>query len=126
MKNIKRLLGALLVLSLFLAGCGTDETKEENNQDDNVQETEQSPTLSSDEEVEEEISSNKNVESVSVQIDATGDDEYVNVDLVVKDDKNIEEEIEEYVDIIKEAYPEHIIDIIAIHDDHLVYQETFE
>lgn len=122
MKNIKRLIGMMLVLSLFLVGCAS-------NDDSDVNEAEapkEATSLSSDADIQEEIEANKNVEEVMIQIDATGEEDYVNVDIVVKKDENVEEDAEEFAAKIQEEYPDHIIDMIIIHDDHLIYQNQFE
>lgn len=130
MRIFKFMISAMLISSLFLVGCSSNDQTEQPNESEDINEEqnidEEEQTLGGDEEIQEILEANKEVDSVMVQIDKTGETQFVNIDIVVSSDKNTEENAETYVEQIKDKYPDHSIDMIIIHDDQVIYQNQFE
>lgn len=131
MKNIKRLIGAMLVLSLFLVGCsGNDDQDSDAPNDTETEVTEEEvdlrPSFEEDKDVQEEIEANENVEQAVIQLDTTGDKDAVNVDIMMTTDEDVEKEADKFADQIREAYPDHVIDMIIVYDDNVIHKEQYE
>lgn len=131
MKNIKRLIGAMLVLSLFLVGCsGNDDQDSDAPNDAETEVTEEEvdlrPSFEEDKDVQEEIEANENVEQAVIQLDTTGDKDAVNVDIMMTTDEDVEKDADKFADQIREAYPDHIIDMIIVYDDNVIHKEQYE
>lgn len=156
MKTIKYLGIISIVLLMILVGCQSkdEETKTESdtsetemseeveNQDDkdispkedSTEENEENTTddfdhqitLEADEDTAKELEKDENVEKVMVQVEATGEYRFVNVDITLKSKADGEKIAQHYADILKEKYPDHIIDMIIIHDGDILFQDTFE
>lgn len=131
MNFFKFMISTVLVFSLFLVGCSSSNDQPEQptesettNEGSNTNNEEQA--LGGDEVIKETLEANKDVDSAMVQIDKTGETQFVNVDIIVSSDDEPEAKAETYAEQIKDKYPDHTIDIMIIHDDQVIYQNKFE
>lgn len=146
------LTGLLIALSFVLiTGCsGNEETEKAGNQDtageaenqedqaneetpagdETTQEGEgQAPntSLEADADLETQLEEDEGIDDVMVQV-VEGDRKAVNVDIQINDQQALsaDELIEKYSPVIKEKYPDHIVDIIVAKDGSIVKQTTLE
>lgn len=137
---------SMLALSIVLiTGCGsTNDDKnvvevlpqEEQDLQDESQEQNQkvdeggseAPTsLNSEIDLEKEIASEPGIENVMVQV-VEGETNRVNADIEINaDQKQTPDEVADtYSEIIKEKYPDYLVDIIVVQDGTMLTQKTYK
>lgn len=143
MKTFKLLFAISVTLLFVLVGCSNDEpetgtdsnpssTNESGDENaveeggDGTDEGDSNVSLEADEETANELKDDENVEDVMIQIETRDENKFVNADITVASEVDGEEAATKYADILKEKYPDHIIDIIIVHDGTILHQQTFE
>lgn len=140
--------GALLLSAAMLTGCGGEEEDTETaptsapdeevvdepaepTPDDEARENGsevENKTLNKEEELQEQIHADPGIERAMVQVVESEDEKRVNADIVLTGDQDepADEIADHYADIIKEKYPDYVVDIIIVRDGTQLTHKTYE
>lgn len=114
---------------LVIVGCSTDDDTETDPVEEEEQEEEQvpPPTLDNDEDLQTLLEEEEEVEKVMVQVVESEEERSLNIDIEIGAEVEWSEELQnKYEEMIREEYPEEVIDLIIVQDGAVLEQVTLE
>ncbi|MDA3129929.1 hypothetical protein ACFPTR_12525 [Aliibacillus thermotolerans] len=131
MVSMKKWLTMIALSSLLIVvGCSTDDDAENESVEEEQQEEEEQtppPQLGSDEELQTLLEEEEEVEEVMVQVVDGEEERMVNIDIQIGAEEEWSDDLlTKYEEIIREHYPDEVLDLIIVQDGEVQEQVTLE
>lgn len=125
-----KVITCIFITLLLLTGCSSDDyssdiEKKEKSEKEKKVIVEETKSLTVDKETAKGLKQNKEIKDITIQLEETTKKKYVNADIELKKKLDGKEIAKKYENILKEKYPDRIIDIIVIYDGKILEQTTF-
>jgi len=140
-KNKWMMMLVALLAMILITGCAGNDTEDaaekesaqetpaedgKKEQEGNAQKSDEQ--FSTNEELTQKIEAEKGIERVMVQVIEGEERQSVNVDIEINEEQELaaDKVIEKYGAMIKEQYPDHILDIIVVKEGKIQQQATID